>query len=185
MRGNKRRVICMAALLSLAMTGSGMATSLQGLGSWWEAGDSGSTYGLGLRGSLGDVWAIDLGWTYFGEGDDVVIDLPGDNEVELGGIDANVFDFGMRYTLPAEVYFGGGLSYFDFDHDTASVDGEWGVYGLVGWSFGGEHVRGFVEGMYRYTEGTVSYDDHNFEGTVDRDVDHDGLALNVGLMYRF
>lgn len=178
------KIFSVAAILSIFSAGSAMASSLQAMGSWWEAGDSGSTYGFGLRGSIGDVWALDLGWTYFGEGDDVTVDLPGDNDVQLGGIDANVFDIGARYTLPADLYFGGGLSYFDFDHDVASTEGEWGVYGLVGWSFGGQHVRGFVEGMYRYTEGTLEYDD-GFQGTVSRDVDHDGFAMNVGIMYQF
>jgi hypothetical protein len=185
MKENALKVFCLGAVFSVFAATNGMASSLQAMGSWWEAGDSGSTYGFGIRGTLGDIWALDLGWTYFGEGDDVHVDIPGDNDVDLGGIDANVFDVGARYTLPTNLYFGGGLSYFDFDHDTASIDGEWGVYGLVGWSFGAEHVRGFVEGMYRYTEGTISYDDHHFDGTVDRDVSHDGLGLNVGIMYRF
>lgn len=185
MKKNGLKIFCATAVFCLGITGSCMGSSLQGMGAWWEAGDSGSTYGLGLRASLGDVLAVDLGWTYFGEGDDLTVNLPGGDEVQLGGIDANVFDLGLRYTLPTEMYFGGGLSYFDFDHDIASTEGEWGVYGLVGWSFGGEHFRGFVEGMYRYTEGTISYEDHWLEGTVDRDVEHDGFACNIGLMYRF
>jgi hypothetical protein len=181
--------LAMVALLSgsiaLASNAHAMGGSLQAMGSWWDAGDSNSTYGFGLRGSIGDELALDLGWTYFGEGDDLKINMPeGHDDIKLGGIDANVFDLGLRYTLPMEIYLGGGLSYFDFDHDTASIDGEWGVYGLVGWSFGGEHIRGFIEGMYRYTEGTIKYD-NGFEGHVERDVDHDGLAGNIGIMYRF
>ncbi len=174
--------------VALSTNAMAMEGSIQGMGSWWDAGDSGSTYGLGLRGSLGvmEALGVDLGWTYFSEGDDVTFHFPNDKNktIKLGGIDANVFDLGLRYTFPAEIYLGGGLSYFDFDHDVASTDGEWGVYGLVGWSFGGEHIRGFIEGMYRYTEGTIKYD-HGFEGHVDRDVDYDGLAANIGIMYRF
>ena len=185
MKAKVLQFLGMAVILSVFWGGSAMASSLQVMGAGWEAGDSGTTYGFGLRGSFGDAWSIDLGWTYFGEGDDVRITVPGRNDVELGGIDANVFDLGTRFTLPAEIYIGGGLSYFDFDHETASMDGEWGIYGLVGWSFGSEHVRGFVEGMYRYTEGTISYADHRINGTVDRDMNHDGLGVNVGLMYRF
>ena len=83
-----------------------------------------------------------------------------------------------------EIYLGGGLSYYDFDYELDSLDGEWGVYGLVGWSFGGEHLRAFIEGMYRYTSGTIKYDD-GFLGTYERDVDQDGFAANVGIMYRF
>ncbi len=180
--------LALAALLtgSLAMATNAHAVdgSIQALGGWWDAGDSGSTYALGLRGSLGSgPWAADFGWTSYGEGDDIKINID-DHHREFGGVDANVFDLGVRYTLPMEIYFGGGLSYFDFDHDVASIDGEWGVYGLVGWSFGGEHLRGFIEGMYRYTEGTLEYD-NGFGGHLDRDVDHDGLAANIGIMYRF
>jgi hypothetical protein len=185
MKGKALKVSGLLAVLMVLVTGNTMASSLQAMGAGWEAGDSGTTYGFGLRGTLGDVWALDLGWTYFGEGDDVHINIPGDNDVNLGGINANVFDLGVRFTLPMELYFGGGLSYFDFDHDTASISGEWGVYGLMGWSFGSDHVRSFIEGMYRYTEGTIRYDNHHFEGTVDRDVSHDGLGVTVGLMYRF
>ncbi len=186
MKGNRFKLLCMAIILSAltATTASAGGSSIQALGSWWSPGDSGSTYGYGLRGTagIGDAFGIDLGWTYFGEGDDIKI---GNNdEIRLGGVDAHTFDFGARYTLPMELYFGGGLTYFAFDHDTAKIDGEWGVYGLVGWSFGGEHVRGFIEGMYRYAEGTVKYD-HGFEGHLDNDLDYDGFAANIGIMYRF
>lgn len=177
--------VMLTVSVAFASNANAMGGSIQGMGSWWNAGDSGSTYGFGLRGSVGGQFALDLGWTYFGEGDDIKIDIPGDNDdIKLGGIDANVFDFGARYTFPMELYIGGGLSYFDLDHDTASIDGEWGFYGLVGWSFGGEHIRCFIEGMYRYTDGTIKYD-HGFEGHVERDVDHDGFAGNIGIMYRF
>lgn len=183
--------LALAALLagSVTMASSAWATgsSIQGMGSWWDAGDSGSTYGFGVRGTLGfsEAFGADLGWTYYGEGDDVTLRLPGhDNDIEFGGIDANVFDLGLRYTLPAEIYFGGGLSYYDLGHDVSDIDGEWGFYGIVGWSLGGENLRGFIEGMYRYTEGTIKYND-GFKGSLDRDVDYDGLGLNMGIMYRF
>lgn len=190
MKVNKLKMFCLGAVFLVLAASNCYATggsSLQAMGSWWDAGDSGSTYGFGLRGTVGGMEAlgVDLGWTYFGEGDDINIDIPEtDENVTLGGIDAHVFDLGLRYTLSMEMYFGGGLSYFALDHDTASIDGEWGVYGLVGWSFGGEHVRGFIEGMYRYTEGTLKYD-NGFEGHIDRDVDYDGLVANIGIMYRF
>ncbi len=48
-----------------------------------------------------------------------------------------------------EIYLGGGGSYYFMDSDIGSTDGIWGLYGLVGWSFGGENIRGFVEGIYR------------------------------------
>ncbi|MEA3230581.1 MAG: hypothetical protein U9Q05_02360 [Thermodesulfobacteriota bacterium] len=172
------------ALVTMASNAHAVDGSIQALGGWWDAGDSGDTYGLGLRGSLGSgAWTADLGWMSYGEGDDIEIDII-DYEKELGGIKANVFDFGLRYTFPMELYIGGGLSYFDFDHDVESIDGEWGAYGLVGWSFGGEHIRVFIEGMYRYTEGTIKYD-HGFEGHFERDIDHDGFGANIGIMYRF
>ena len=159
--------------------------SIQALGGWFDAGDSGDTYGYGVRGSIGSgSWAADLGFMHYGEGDDIEIDEI-DFEKDFSGIKLNVFDLGARFTLPAEIYFGGGLSYFDFDYDAGSVDGEWGVYGLVGWSFGGEHIRGFVEGLYRYVEGTVKYEDREFDADVERDIDHDGFGVNVGIMYRF
>ena len=176
-----------AGSLAFAPTAQAVEGSIQGMGSWWDAGDSGSTYGFGLRGTLEfmEGLGIDLGWTYFGEGDDMTLRLPGKNDdINFGGIDANVFDLGMRYTFPAEIYLGGGLSYFDLGHDIASIDGEWGLYGLVGWSFGGEHLRGFIEGVYRYTEGTIKYN-HGFEGHIDRDLEYDGFGANVGVMYRF
>ncbi len=176
-----------AGSLTLASNAHASGSSIQAMGSWYDAGDSGDTYGFGIRGTYGvmEALGIDLGYTYFGAGDDIDIDVPGVNDnLTFGGIDAHTFDLGVRYTLPMELYFGGGLSYFALDHDTASIDGEWGAYGLVGWSFGGEHVRGFIEGMYRYTEGTIEYD-HGFHGEVNRDVDYDGFAANIGIMYRF
>lgn len=180
-------VAAMVIMLSVAPVPNAHAMgSIQAMGGMWDAGDSGNTDGLGLRGSLGETLALDLGWMYYGDGDDIEIDIPNsDDKVKLGGIDTNVFELGLRYTFPMELYLGGGLSYFDFDHDVHSVDGEWGVYGLAGWSFGGEHLRGFIEGMYRYTKGTIKYDNDYFEGTVERDIDHDGLAANIGIMYRF
>jgi len=189
MKKKQIKLLCIGIAFSAFSATSVYAgdSSIQAMGSWWSAGDSGSTYGFGLRGTAGitDAFALDLGWTYFGEGDDIKINLPGNNnDIKLGGIDAHAFDFGARYTLPMELYFGGGLSYFALNHDSAKIDGEWGVYGLVGWSFGGEHIRGFIEGMYRYTEGTLEYD-HGFEGHLNRDVDYDGFAANVGIMYRF
>lgn len=162
-----------------------MGGSLQALGGWWDAGDSDSTYALGVRGSLGETWGVDLGWMHYGEGDDIEFEGPvtGD-DYKFGGIEVNVFDLGLRYTFKSELYLGGGLSYYDFDYELDSIDGEWGMYGLVGWSFGGEHIRGFIEGMYRYTTGTIEYD-NGFLGTYDQDVDQDGFAANVGIMYRF
>lgn len=170
--------------LSMATSAHAVDGSVQALGGWWHAGDSGDTYSLGLRGSLGSgAWTADLGWMSYGEGDDIEIDVF-DYQKKLGGIKANVFDLGLRYTFPLEIYVGGGLSYFDFDYDV-EIDGEWGFYGLVGWSVGGEHIRAFIEGMYRYTEGTIKYVDSDFIGTNEVDVDSDGLAANVGIMYRF
>jgi len=162
-----------------------MGGSIQTLGGWWDAGDSDSTYALGLRGTLGETWGLDLGWMRYGEGDDIEFEGPISGEkFKFGGIEANVFDLGLRYTFLAEIYLGGGLSYYDFDYELNSLDAEWGVYGLVGWSFGGEHLRAFIEGMYRYTSSTIKYDD-GFLGTYERDVDQDGFGANVGIMYRF
>ncbi|WP_028581331.1 porin family protein [Desulfogranum japonicum] len=175
-------VVCSCMILSSAYALDG---SLQALGSWWDAGDSGPTYGLGIRGSIGSQWALDLGYTYYGEGDDVHFrTLDNDDEIRFGGIEANVFDLGFRYTFPAEIYVGAGASYYDFDHELDNIDGEWGLYGLLGWSFGGEHIRGFIEGMYRATNGTIEYDD-GFYGTYSEDFDQDGLSVNAGIMYRF
>lgn len=177
-----------SGLLSTMLTGEAhsAAASIQALGGWWNAGDSGSTYGLGLRGSLGETWGVDLGWMSYGEGDDISVNNPtNDDKINFGGIKANVFDLGLRYTFPMELYIGGGASYFDFDHDLDSVDGEWGVYGLVGWSFGGEHLRGFIEGMYRYTSGTIKFEEDRFLYSFEEDIDQDGFAANIGVMYRF
>lgn len=173
-------------LSGLLISEAHSAASIQALGGWWHAGDSGSTYALGLRGSVGETWGVDLGWMRYGEGDDIAINNPtNDDKINLGGIEANVFDLGLRYTFPMELYVGGGASYFDFDHELDSIDGEWGVYGLVGWSFGGEHLRGFIEGMYRYTTGTIKFEEDRFLYSYEKDIDQDGFAANVGIMYRF
>ena len=92
--------LALAALLtgSLAMATNAHAVdgSIQALGGWWDAGDSGSTYALGLRGSLGSgPWAADLGWMSYGEGDDIKINVD-EHQKEFGGIDANVFDLGIN-----------------------------------------------------------------------------------------
>ena len=179
-----------AALLLAGMTAftpsaQALDGSVQVLGGWFDAGDSGDTYGYGIRGSLGARgWSADLGFMHYGEGDDIKIDEI-DFERDLSGIKLNLWDLGVRYTFPSELYLGGGASYFDFDYDAGSIDGEWGLYGLVGWSFGGEHLRFFIEGMYRYVEGTVKYEDREFSATRDEDIDHDGFGANIGVMYRF
>lgn len=190
---NKRSLVGVATALAVMLTlaisqpgDAGAGGSIQALGGWWTAGDSGSTYGLGLRGSIGDTFGLDVGWMSYGEGDEIGFDVPGnDEEVNFGGVKANVFDLGLRYTFPVEIYIGGGASYYDFDHTLDSIDGEWGAYGLVGWSFGGENLRGFVEGMYRYTNGKLKFQDDRFLYSIEQDFDQDGLGVNLGVMYRF
>lgn len=180
-------ISCLFCFSIWAGSAFAMGASIQGMGSWWDAGDAGSTYGLGIRGTIGEQLAVDLGYTYFGEGDDIHFrDLGNDDEIRFGGIDAQVLDLGLRYTLPSEVYFGGGFSYYEFgraDGD-CDIDGDWGYYGLVGWSFGGAHLRGFIEGAYRSVEGTINYD-NEITTSNDANFDYDGFNVNVGAMFRF
>jgi hypothetical protein len=176
-----KKTLCYCTIILLFTAGNVAANgSIQAFGSWWDSGDADTSYGGGLRGTIGKEIAIDIGWTYF-TGDDITIDVGGKEEtLDFGGLDSHVFDLGFRYTFPMEIYLGGGGSYYTFDSDIGSTDGKWGLYGLLGWSFGGEHFRGFVEGIYRYTEATVEFDT-----TDDYDISYDGIGANIGIMYRF
>lgn len=180
-----KKILFIYVVLSIIAVSNVFANgSIQAFGSWWDAGDAGSSYGGGLRGTIGDAFALDLGWTYF-TGDAINIDIGGVQEtIKFDGINSNVFDLGVRYTFPMEIYLGGGGSYYALDSDAGSTDGKWGLYGLLGWSFGGEHIRGFLEGIYRYTEATIKFDTPA-GGVNEYDVSYDGIGANVGIMYRF
>jgi hypothetical protein len=184
MKSNALKMFCVWAVFSVFIATSAHAGgSIQAMGSWWDPDESASSYGFGLRGSIGSSFALDLGWTYYA-GEDISIDLPNGQEIVISdGIDAHVFDLGARYTFPIELYLGGGASYFVFDSDVGSTDGNWGLYGLVGWSFGGEHIRGFIEGVYRYTEASIEFDGVGRDS--EHDLSYDGFGANIGIMYRF
>ncbi len=65
----------LADSLALASNAQASGSSIQAMGSWYDAGDSGDTYGFGIRGTaeVMEALGIDLGYTYFGAGDDVDI----------------------------------------------------------------------------------------------------------------
>lgn len=174
------KIIYSLILISLFTASSVCAggSSIQAFGSWWEAGDTDSSYGGGLRATMGDDLAIDAAWTFI-VGDEFTLD--NGQETDIDGLDSHIFDLGLRYTFPAEIYVGGGGSYFFLDSDEGSTDGEFGLYGLVGWSFGKRNLRFFVEGVYRYTEATIELDGM----TTNYDVSYDGFGANAGIMYRF
>ncbi len=113
MKSNALKMFCVWVVFSVFIVTSAHAGgSIQAMGSWWDSGESESSFGFGLRGSIGSSFALDLGWTYYA-GDDISFDLPNDQEVVISdGIDTHVFDLGARYTFPIELYLGGGASYF-------------------------------------------------------------------------
>lgn len=175
---NRIIIICAYCLFSfLTVVNANAAGSVQAYGSWWDSGDADTSFGGGLRGTMGDEIALDLGWTYFA-GDDISIGA------YSGGVNSNAIDLGLRYTFPMEIYLGGGGSYYFMDSDIGSTDGTWGLYGLVGWSFGGENIRGFVEGIYRYADTSIDFD-RPVNGSYSYDISYDGFGANIGIMFRF
>ncbi len=207
----KMAALTMLIIGSLCITKNARAaggSSIQVFGAGWDTSSSGRTTGFGIKGSLGSEIALDVGWTSFGEGDNVVITIgdgssdsssddttttttsnvgietsDGTTTITLGGVDVTIWDLGFRYTLATNFYLGAGLSYLDFGHSDATIDGEWGFYGVCGWTFGSQNLRGFIEATYRYAEGTIKYT-HDLT-VLDRDIDHNGFGANVGIMLCF
>jgi hypothetical protein len=81
-------------------------------------------------------------------------------------------------------YFSVGVTYFQFDATYGDVDDEWGYYGMLGATIGGDTFRFFIEGIYRDVNATIKYDDFDLvEESVKLDIG--GFGINTGLEWRF
>ncbi|MEA3292518.1 MAG: hypothetical protein U9Q71_09500 [Pseudomonadota bacterium] len=162
---------------SLLVAESASADNVRAYGSWQDGGDYSSVSGYGIRLSLGAPFGIELGYNRFNS---LEIDVSDDLDVDLEGVDTDIWELGLRFGLPFDFYLGGGLSYWTIDDRASLLDDEFGFYALGGWSFGSDNFRGFGELFYRYAESTI---DRIFEP--DEDIGLDAWGVNAGVMWQW
>lgn len=179
----KKSLLLVGCLALLAAT-PGAAISFDLYGSYWDTADVGSSAGVGGRLGFNIVptLGIQVGVTYFDKLDQVdfladFVPVPFDGKLDVLPVDLGIrWDWGR----PNGFYFLGGGTYYRLDSDFGSLDDEVGYYGGIGWLLG-RHL--FVEGSYRWAEGTVksiNIGDFEYELTRDVNVDLGGWQFNVG-----
>lgn len=180
MRFDSRFVLVSTALfICLGLAAPASAGNLKIFGAYWDTSDAGALMGGGARYTFSDTLGLSLGVTGYFEGDD--IDLGG---IEVDTIDNMTFDAGVHVSISELFYFNLGASYYQFDSNLGEADDEWGYYGILGATIGGQTFRFFIEAMYRHANATIRYDDYEIlEGELDLDVS--GFAGNIGLEWRF
>lgn len=177
------RVIRIAALIVVVALVAVPATAgnLRIFGAYMDSDDVGSFAGGGLKYASSDTLGFEFGVTAYRESDE--LDL-GDLEFDADTIDNTAWDLGARVSISEIFYFTVGASYFQFDADYADVDDEWGFYGTLGATIGGDTFRFFFEGVYRDVQATLKYEDLDLveEGVK---LDIGGFGVNAGLEWRF
>jgi hypothetical protein len=92
------------------------------------------------------------------------------------GYPANIID-------ELQLYAGGGATYYFLDADHGSIDDEVGWFLEAGAELAITSYMGvFGEAVWRSVEGTVDDDDIDTDRV---DIDLDGLAVNIGLIFRW
>jgi outer membrane protein W len=183
-----RRVLS-CLLLSICCTAAAQAEGrISVLGSYWDLGEPGAVAGLGLRGSFGGQRVqIVTGATWYQN--ETLVARNGELLHRLD-IDVLPFDAGLRYRFRKEglvPYAGAGLSYFLLDVERTSTDDELGYYGAVGVDGDfGRRLGMVLELMYRKAQANLTFSrSEGFQLDRSADVDLGGLALNVGLSWRW
>ncbi len=178
-----RRIVPVAALFVVVTLAAGPASAgnLRIFGAYLDSSDAGSFTGGGVRYASSDTYGWEFGVTAYLESDQFDFS---DIELDTDSIDNTAFDLGFRVSINELFYFTGGVSYFMFDADLGNVDDEWGFYGTLGATIGGDTFRFFIEGVYRDVSATIKYDDFDL---VESDVKLDigGFGVNAGLEWRF
>lgn len=177
------RVISIAAVVVLVVGAAvpASAGNLRIFGAYLDSSDVGAFAGAGVRYASSDTLGWEFGATAYLESDDFDF---GDLDIDSDSIDNTALDLGFRVSISELFYFTGGVSYFMFDSNFGDVDDEWGFYGTLGATIGGDTFRFFIEGMYRDVSATIKYDDFDLiEDDVKLDIG--GFGANAGLEWRF
>ncbi len=180
MRFDSRFVLVSTALfICLGLAAPASAGNLRIFGSYWDTSDAGAFMGGGVRYTFSDTLGLSLGGTAYFEGDEFNL-----GNLEVDTIDNTAWDIGVHVSISELFYFNVGASYYQFDSNLGDADDEWGYYGLLGATIGGQTFRFFIEAMYRDASATIRYDDLEIiQGELDLDVS--GFGANAGLEWRF
>lgn len=174
------RVVALMAVVALAV-GPASAGNLRIFGAYLDSGDVGEFAGGGLKYASSDTLGWEFGVTAYRDSDEFVFD---DSYFDADSIDNTAWDIGARVSISEIFYFSVGASYFQFDADYGDVDDEWGFYGLLGATVGGDTFRFFIEGAYRDVKATIKYEDLDLVES-DIKLDIGGFGVNAGLEWRF
>ena len=178
-----RRVVPIAVLVVVvgftAVPAS--AGNLRIFGAYLDSSDVGAFAGAGVRYASSDTLGWEFGVTAYLDSDDFDF---GNLEFETNSIDNIAWDLGTRVSISELFYFSLGVTYFQFDATYGDIDDEWGYYGMLGATIGGDTFRFFIEGIYRDVNATIKYDDFDLvEESVKLDIG--GFGINTGLEWRF
>ncbi len=178
--GQMIRITALVAITAMAVAPA-TAGNLRIFGAYLDSSDVGAFAGAGVKYASSDSLGWEFGATAYLESDDFDFD---ELEFDADAIDNTAFDLGFRVSISQIFYFTGGVSYFMFDSNFGDVDDEWGFYGTLGATIGGDTFRFFIEGVYRDVSATIRYDDFDLiEDDVKLDVG--GFGANAGLEWRF
>lgn len=174
-----RVAVVVAVMVLVAAPAS--AGNLRIFGAYLDSGDVGAFAGAGLKYASSDTLGFELGVTAYRDSDE--FDL-GDLDFAADTIDNTAWDLGSRVSISEIFYFSVGVSYFQFDADYGNVDDEWGFYGTLGATIGGDTFRFFFEGVYRDVKATLKYENLDL---IEEDIKLDigGFGVNAGLEWRF
>ena len=180
MRFHMGRVLSIMALAALTALPAS-AGNLRIFGAYLDSGDVGSFTGAGVKYASSNNLGWEFGVTAYLDSDDFNF-----SDLDFGGntVDNTAWDLGFRASASEIFYVCAGVSYFQFDADYGDIDDEWGFYGTLGASFGGDTFRFFVEAMYRYVDATIKFENLDLvQESVDLDIG--GFGANAGLEWRF
>lgn len=183
MRFHIGRIVRVAALVTVAALAAAPASAgnLRIFGAYLDSGDVGSFLGGGLKYASSDTLGVELGVTAYLDSEEFSL---GDLDLAIDTIDNTAWDLGSRISISEIFYFSLGVSYYQFDAKYGNVDDEWGYYGCLGATIGGDTFRFFVEGVWRDVNATVKYVDLEL---VQEEVKLDigGFGVNAGMEWRF
>jgi outer membrane protein W len=163
-----------------ALRTSALDLSLSGFGTYYDPGSAGEAWGGGamLKLAIIDYVAVDARVSYLDidRADGALIPLEAAATFQLP-----LFN---KRLIP---YAGVGVGYYLFEVDQVRIDDDWGVFPLAGISlfFGEESSFGlFAEVRYLFLGSDIESAADSALSSLNGD-DVDGVAINVGVSYRF
>jgi hypothetical protein len=172
-------LVSTALLIAISLAAPASARNLKVFGTYWDTSDVGTYYGGGVRYTFSETLGLAVGVTGAFDGDE--FDL---GDLELDNVDTTAWDLGFHVSINELFYFNVGATYYQFDSNLGDADNEWGYYGLLGATMGGQRFRFFIEAVYRDVDATIRYDD--LDVILDEvTVDLSGFSANAGLEWRF